>query len=934
MKATTRFLSGLMVVALLVSVCVILTPPAAGWVSAARTEDTPYRMVMVYGAANNSLEAATLTAVVTGEYDNQYIDTRTALYAGSSYPGNVYRRYLDDNSGWEVIGSNLGDAVLDLAEYEGRLYAGTMNPGNPDKPGSSVYRYDGGSNWTEVGYFESGEQVSALAVFKGDLYAGTSWAGAKLYRYDGPGNWKVVWQDDWYVGVRSLYVWGGALFVGISEYKFDIIWRWDGTGAPQLVMKADGICIWDFGSYADKLYASAWHGNIYGSNNGTDWSTFSNYINGDGARNIWDIEEFGGYLYAGTDWTGGGPQEGRLYRFDAAAENPTVPELVWWGPEVSKYAGILSMVADGPYLYLGTGGEAGYYQQAGGTGVVWRYDGASMEPFSEGMDMCKGIQSLCLALDTTPPSKPSLVYPANGAKMSDTMPTLDWSDVTDPSGVSYSLEVDSKASFSSPIVSKGGLTGSTYALAGGEALSNRTYYWRVKAVDGAGNTAGWTEFFNFSIDTTAPLKPGLQSPANGVKMSDTTPTLDWSDVTDPSGVSYSLQIDDNADFSSPVVSKEELAESVYTLTEGEALSDGTYYWRLGAIDGVGNDSGWTDAWSVIIDTTPPTATIIDAPTGTVPRNTADITVGGVDVVAYKYKLDSGTWSAETPVATHIILSGLSDGAHTLYVIGRDTAGNWQLEANATTASWTVATPEPVATLSGQPTGIVSYKHAFIDVGGQDEYGQEVVSFKYKLDAGAWSPEIAAGPDAIILTGLGDGLHTVYVVGKNDAGHWQAEANASTASWTVDTVAPPVPTLVSPANNAKTNKNTVALDWSDVSDPSGVSYQVQIDTDANFSLPIQIDVFGLDVSTYTTSALSDGTYYWRARAWDGASPANKGDWSTVFSFTIDTVAPAAPSLLSPKDGAKTRDSTPEFKWSAVTDPSGVTYVLQIADKEDF
>jgi hypothetical protein len=299
------------------------------------------------------------------------------------------------------------------------------------------------------------------------------------------------------------------------------------------------------------------------------------------------------------------------------------------------------------------------------------------------------------------------------------------------------------------------------------------------------------------------------------------------------------------------------------------------------------------------------------------------------VVAYKYKLDSGTLGAETPKATHIILSALSDGSHTLRVIGRDTAGNWQAEASATTASWTVATPAPVATLSGQPTGIVSYKFAFIDVGGQN-----VVTFRYKLDAGNWGNETAAGLDAIVLTELSDGLHTVYVIGKNDAGHWQAEAAAATASWTVDTTAPPAPTLITPANDTKTNVNTVALDWSDVSDPSGVSYQVQIDTDSNFSLPILMDIFELDASAYTTRALDDGTYYWRVKAWDGAAPPNKGNWSAVSSFTIDTAAPAAPALVSPKDGAKTRDNTPELEWSEVTDPSGVTYVLQIADNSEF
>jgi hypothetical protein len=524
-------------------------------------------------------------------------------------------------------------------------------------------------------------------------------------------------------------------------------------------------------------------------------------------------------------------------------------------------------------------------------------------------------------VDMTAPPAPTLISPVGGTRISDTTPIFNWGPVSDPRGVTYQLQIDDNADFSSTVVDETGLTNAVYTLPDGDALQLGGYHWRVKAVDGAGNQSNWStsEFFIVETDVETPL---LVSPPNGTLTKINTPVFSWS--CNETGVSYGLQIDNNSNFSSPEVNVSGLSSSPYTTAP---LADGTYYWHVKTVKD-SQESGWSDAWSITIDTTPPTATILNAPTGTVSYNTADITIDGADVVAYKYKLDSGTLGAETLVSTHIILSALSDGPHTLCVIGRDTAGNWQLEASATTASWTVATPAPVATLSGQPTGIVSYNYAFIDVGGQN-----VVTFRYKLDAGNWGNETAAGLDAIVLTELSDGLHTVYVIGKNDAGHWQAEANATAASWTVDTTAPPAPTLLTPANNAKTNQKTVALDWSDVSDPAGVSYQVQIDTDSNFGPPYW-EAIELTASAYTSSALDDGTYYWRVRAWDGAAPHNKGNWSAVSSFTIDTAAPAAPALVSPEDGDKTRDSTPELEWSEVTDPSGVTYVLQIADNSEF
>jgi hypothetical protein len=82
-----------------------------------------------------------------------------------------------------------------------------------------------------------------------------------------------------------------------------------------------------------------------------------------------------------------------------------------------------------------------------------------------------------------------------------------------------------------------------------------------------------------------------------------TPTFEWSQVSDDSGVHYSLQIATSAnvtatgEFVDPIVSKEGLVETSYTLEETEALPYGTYYWIVQAVDGAENESGWTAARS-------------------------------------------------------------------------------------------------------------------------------------------------------------------------------------------------------------------------------------------------------------------------------------------------------------------------------------------------
>lgn len=82
-----------------------------------------------------------------------------------------------------------------------------------------------------------------------------------------------------------------------------------------------------------------------------------------------------------------------------------------------------------------------------------------------------------------------------------------------------------------------------------------------------------------------------------------TPTFQWSGVSDDSGVRYSLQIAtsnavaDAGEFAHPIVSVTDLVGTNYTLKETEALSQGTYYWIVQAVDGAENEGDWTTAYS-------------------------------------------------------------------------------------------------------------------------------------------------------------------------------------------------------------------------------------------------------------------------------------------------------------------------------------------------
>jgi len=105
------------------------------------------------------------------------------------------------------------------------------------------------------------------------------------------------------------------------------------------------------------------------------------------------------------------------------------------------------------------------------------------------------------------------------------------------------------------------------------------------------------------MESTAPPIPQLLLPEDASKAEAET-YFDWEDVTDDSGVTYTLQIAIDADFTSIVLEKEGLTYSDYTITKGEGLQptikEAPYYWRVKAVDGASNESEWSTTTSFYV----------------------------------------------------------------------------------------------------------------------------------------------------------------------------------------------------------------------------------------------------------------------------------------------------------------------------------------------
>jgi hypothetical protein len=115
----------------------------------------------------------------------------------------------------------------------------------------------------------------------------------------------------------------------------------------------------------------------------------------------------------------------------------------------------------------------------------------------------------------------------------------------------------------------------------------------VAATDGA-----FTAISTFTMESEVPPMPVPLLP-KAASTAEEKAYFDWEGVTDPSGVTYILQIGTDADFTTMVLEKNGLPESEYMVTGEERLTPiekkTPYHWRVKAVDGAFNESEWTPA---------------------------------------------------------------------------------------------------------------------------------------------------------------------------------------------------------------------------------------------------------------------------------------------------------------------------------------------------
>jgi len=490
------------------------------------------------------------------------------------------------------------------------------------------------------------------------------------------------------------------------------------------------------------------------------------------------------------------------------------------------------------------------------------------------------LPSAVTRFDISPLPAPVISYPANDVNAAIEDVVLDWNPV--PGAKTYDVQVATDDGFNTITLNVDGIEGTRYSPP--VTLRNDQFWWRVRAVDLAGQPTPWaTSLFGFQrqwLDKPTLLYPAGTEGAPGAT-STAKPFYEWTPVQH--AAYYELYTSTDP-FFSVNVDHCDTAGTTYVprgLTDCGFRTGGVTYWKIRPMDTPYKPSpGLPGVLSNVhaFTWTPPAD-----PGGSFDQN----------VTAQNLKVSvSGTALADpskacsdnpcdgvpaTPVFTWDPVPGADfyrvwvelDENFTFKAMGN--TSYLQTENTAAALEYPSTSTDDVATLKETTAGGAYYWYVQACGGGlcglspvsQDPPLPGVKAFRKQ------SPSVS-------------GLVASNVNGTDITFDWQDYVLA----------------------------NNVASLWrGQTGTQSAMTYQVEVDNDPSFSSPV--DVAEVDQTTYTApdQLYPEGTYFWRVQARDAED--NGLTWSPVQTFTKSSPA-VTPS--SPVGGALVPGTTP-FRWAA-------------------
>lgn len=287
-------------------------------------------------------------------------------------------------------------------------------------------------------------------------------------------------------------------------------------------------------------------------------------------------------------------------------------------------------------------------------------------------------------------------------------PTFTWTAVTGATG--YNLQIFINATCTgTPSINNATLTTNSYTPAADLAvIRNKTVCWQVRSKTGT-VYAAFVKALTTFLGANPPTVPVLSTTIPPVLTATTSPELKWtaSTVTPAAGITYSLQIDDNADFSSPTMGAVDIP-GISITSPGALLNATTYYFRVRSKNPNDNSlSAWSAGRSFKVAYAAPNL-IVSAVNPLILRSKFDWSdVTGTGMTGYNLQASVSSTMATPFINATVLLANGSEYTPTTDIVPKNKIIYWRVRVNGTygpgpwsqVASYTSANPPSVPVLS-------------------------------------------------------------------------------------------------------------------------------------------------------------------------------------------------------------------------------------------
>lgn len=387
------------------------------------------------------------------------------------------------------------------------------------------------------------------------------------------------------------------------------------------------------------------------------------------------------------------------------------------------------------------------------------------------------------------------------------------------------------------------------------------------STEGPGPTYSQTPIVTLSVvDNIDPTTPILISPTNNAYITTGTPTFVWEESTDDRGISkYQWYLNGALVYDNLPTGNQETSNYIYThdtinseydLQLKNALSDGTYTWKVRVYDINGNFSD-SATWTFTIDTLAPSFVITDVgevstsisaqDPGTIPTSPIELDNNEPLIIA--------TGEANSTVQVTVTIPGDPTQSYTTTI---DSAGNWELQLGVFERG-DVITLDFIIT---DQAGLVSV------LNGVEFVIREIVI----IIPPTASPTPSPSPSPLPTPGI--------VI---------------------------APILISPNDDSTITENFPTFVWEQPNTESPVTnYQFYLDDELLFdNIPpsdtttddyiIFYDPLSGEISLEILNPLEDGTYTWKIKVFDENGTSSE---SVTWTFTISPFITPSPSPIIP------------------------------------